>query len=166
MGKAFNSRGGLNFPLTGKVAVPKRLVHRKRGKILIHEAYCPEGHSLTTDVRVDDEKGLHFIYTDKGGAHEAEIVISAFVGNARKKILAGKPFAKDEIVKVLCPVCRQELPVLFDCECGAPIYLFYIDKRLDHRYGQSFCSRIGCVRSSQLRFSQDALSEFAYTYGF
>jgi hypothetical protein len=166
MGKIFDAKGKLNIPLEETISIPESKIKKRAGEIVVNEAYCPKGHSLMSEVEVDNEPGLHFIYTDKAGKKETDIVISSVVRKCRKKILKGKAFEKGEIVKILCPICRTELDVMFDCECGAPIYLFYLDKQRNNNYGQSFCSRIGCVKASQLRFSQDMLQEFMIKYAF
>jgi Zn finger protein HypA/HybF involved in hydrogenase expression len=166
MGEMFNAKGKLNIPLEGTISIPKSKIQKKAGELVVNEAYCPKGHSLMSEVKIDNESGIHFIYTNKTGKRETDIVISPVVRKCRKKILKGEGFSKNEIVKILCPRCRTELDVLFDCECGAPIYLFYINKQRNYYYGQSFCSRIGCVKASQLRFSQDMLQEFIIKHVF
>ncbi|MFC1808712.1 hypothetical protein ACFL3D_01135 [Candidatus Omnitrophota bacterium] len=166
MYKRFDKLGKLIFPVKGSVSLPKSTVSKKEGMLVVKEAYCANGHSLITDVKIDDHKGIRFIYTNQKGTKETELVISPVVKKCRKKILRGEKFEHGEIVKILCPHCRTELPVLFNCECGASVYLFYIDKTLDHNYGQSLCARIGCVKASQLRFSGDALKQFTDQYGF
>ena len=166
MDSIFNEKGKLIFPIKGKKNILKNKIEQKGKALVVNEAYCPKGHSLMSNVRIQDEKGIQFIYTDKKRKKETDIVISPVVRKCEKKILKGEPFKKGEMVKILCPECRTELPILFNCECGAPIYLFYIDKQLDHHFGQSFCSRIGCVKSSQLRFSKDVLRKFIQGYSF
>ncbi|MFC1570597.1 hypothetical protein ACFL4E_02315 [Candidatus Omnitrophota bacterium] len=166
MGKMFDEKGKLNIPVAGSIRIPKSKIHKKGDQLVINKAYCPKGHSLVSNVEVDGEPGLHFIYTNKAGTKETDIVISSVVKKCRKKILKGEAFKKNEIVKILCPTCRTELDVLFNCECGAPIYLFFLDKKRNYYYGQSFCSRIGCVKASQLRFSHEMLQEFISKHAF
>jgi hypothetical protein len=166
MGKIFDKKGKLNIPVAGSIGIPKSKIQKKGQKLVISKAFCPKGHTLISDVQVDGEPGLHFIYTNKAGTKETDIVISSAVKKCRKKVLKGESFNKNDIVKILCPTCRTELDVLFDCECGAPIYIFYLDKKHNYYYGQSFCSRIGCVKASQLRFSQDMLQEFMAKHAF
>jgi hypothetical protein len=139
MGKMFNEKGELLIPVKGEISLQSDKVTKKNGKIVVNEAYCSNGHSLMSDVMIDDGKSIHFLYTDQKGKKETDILISPVVRKCKKKILKGEPFRKGEIVKILCPKCRAELPVLFNCECGAPIYFFYIDKNLDNNFGQSFC---------------------------
>lgn len=166
MARHFTKRGRLKIPIFGGVQVPEGTLKKQGEDLIVREAYCSKGHDLMSDVRIDGEKGIRFLYASPDGSKEAEIVISPFLRKCKKKILSGEPFAKDEPVRILCPFCRIELPVLYDCECGAPIYLFYIDRSLNHHYGQSLCSRIGCVRSSQLRFSGDAMRDFLNEHSF
>jgi hypothetical protein len=164
--KMFDSKGKLNIPIEGTISIPKSKVQKKAGQLIVNEAYCPKGHNLISEVKIDNQPGIHFIYIDEKNTKETDIVISPIVRKCKKKILKGDGFQKDEIVKILCPICRTELDILFECECGAPIYLFYIDKQRNYYYGQSFCSRIGCVKASQLRFSQDMLQEFIKKHAF
>ncbi len=166
MDRIFNDKGELLFPIIHDADAIKNRIERKGDAIIVNSAFCAKGHSLMSDVMIDGEKGIHFIYTDESGRKETDIVISPVVRKCVKTILKGEPFKEGETVKILCPVCRTELPVLFNCECGAKIYLFFIDEKLDHDFGQSFCSRIGCVKSSQLRFSKGALADFMKTYSF
>jgi hypothetical protein len=166
MATKFNKKGQLNIPLSGKIILPKRKVAKKQSDLVVKEAYCPNGHNLLSDEKIDNQKSQHFIYASRRGNREAEILITSVLGKCSKKYLNGEPFRKGEIIRILCPTCRGELPILVNCECGAPIYLFYIDRRLDHNFGQSLCARIGCVKASQLRFSQDVLREFINNYGF
>jgi len=166
MSRIFDANGSLHIPVQGEVLLPKEKAIVEGGEVVLTEAYCPLGHNLMSDVEVDGHKGIHFIYTDAVGEKETDIVISAVVGKCKKAILKGEPFKKGETVTILCPECRTELPVLSNCECGARIYLFFIDKQLHHNYGQSFCSRVGCVKASQLRFSQDVLRDIVNEYGF
>ena len=166
MSKIFNEDGTLYIPIRGRIKLPSDKIIEAQGKVVITEAYCQNLHSLMSDVKINDQNGLKFVYTDQDRKKAAGIVISAVVGDRTKVNLDKTMFDKEEIVKVLCPTCRNELPVLFMCECDAPIYLIYLDKRTNPRHAQSFCSRIGCTKSSQLRFSQDALTEFKNRYSF
>ena len=164
MGEMFKKNGTLKIPLVEEIHIPREKVDETEGGLVLREAYCPEGHSLICDKQISGHNAIHFIYKEREGRRQAEIAISAVVGERQKIYLSGGQFEKGEMVNVFCPTCKVELPILFDCECGAPIYFFYIDKRLDSYYGQSFCSRIGCVQASRLRFSRDMLREFIQKY--
>ena len=166
MSKLFNKDGTLYIPVSGGLKLPKDKVIEAQGEAVIREAYCQNGHSLISEVNINEQNGLHFIYTDLERKKEAEIVISAVVGDRTKVNLDKTTFDKGEIVNVLCPTCRNELPILFMCDCDAPIYLIYLDRRTNPRHAQSFCSRIGCTKASRLRFSQEALTEFKSRYSF
>jgi hypothetical protein len=166
MSKVFNNKGGLIIPIKGSVNLPENNIKQGKENLIVKEAYCSNGHSLISATKIDNENGINFIYTDKDGKKETDIVISSVVGSCEKELLKGSSLNNNDLVKILCPSCRTELPILLDCECGAPIYLFYIDKQLKHNYGQSLCSRIGCSKSSQLRFSQDVIRSFMGDYCF
>ena len=166
MDRYFDDKGALIFPVVQDMHKFGKKAEKKGEDIVINDAFCPNGHSLISDELIQGEKGIHFIYASENGDKETDIVVSPVIRKRIKHILKGEHFTKGDIVKVLCPVCRTELPVLLTCECGAPIYIFYLDDSLKHEYAQSFCSRIGCVKSSRLRFSKDALSEFISDYSF
>jgi len=159
MGQMFHHNGRLHIPLVGGLEAMSKTVKQQGSDLVVKEAYCPNGHSLMSKEKIEGEKGIQFIYTDDSGERETEIVISPVVHKCKKTILKGEPFKEGEKVKILCPTCREELKILVNCDCGAPIYLFYLDKELSHRYGHSFCSRIGCVKASQLRYSDEVLRE-------
>ena len=166
MGDMFKKNGTLNIPISEHIPVPRHKIDNKGGKLLIFEAYCCVGHSLISGVKIDGYQGIHFIHTDQSGERESEIVVSSFVGDSTRVVLSGEPFKEGEAVRILCPVCRRELPILFDCECGADIYLFFINKDLKSTYGLSFCSRIGCMQASRMRFSCDMIKEYMGKYCF
>jgi len=166
MGNIYKKDGRLNFPIFEELHLPQGKVDEKEGRIILHEAYCPQGHNLISSIKIDDYNGIQFIYTDQDQKREAEVIISPFVGACTKVILKGEHFRDGEIVKIFCPQCRTELPTLSICECEAPIYLFFLDSTLKSTYGQSFCSRIGCSKSSRLRFSRDVVDEFMQKYCF
>ncbi|MCP4115076.1 MAG: hypothetical protein GY737_06630 [Desulfobacteraceae bacterium] len=142
------------------VAEDEDAVVHKEEKAVVTEAYCPNGHSLISDIKIDHHKGIHLICEERETNREAEVVVTATVGQTHKIILKGEPFEEGQVVNVSCPTCREKLPILFDCECGAPIYMFFLDKNKNYNYGQSFCSRMGCVKSSRLQLSEDMLREF------
>ena len=166
MRKVFNKNGTLHIPISESLKLPRDKVIEAQGEVVVTEAYCQNQHSLISDVKINEQNGLNFIYTNQEKNKEAEIVISAVVGDRTKVSLDKTKFDKEEVVKILCPTCRNELPVLFMCECDAPIYLIYLDKSTNPRHAQSFCSRIGCKKASRLRFSQEALTEFKDRYSF
>ena len=121
MGKIFNEDGTLYIPISGKLKLPTEKVIESHGQAVVTEAYCQNGHSLIGDVKINEQSGLNFLYTDQEGKKEAKIVISPVVGDRTKVNLDKNMFEKDEVVKVLCPHCRNELPVLFICECEANV---------------------------------------------
>jgi hypothetical protein len=135
------------------------VIEQKESSVVI-AGYCSNGHSLISDVKIDQRPGIGLIYKSLDQKKEAEIVISATVGETHRVLLKGEPFEKGERVCIYCPTCREELPILFDCKCGAPIYMFFLDQDLDYNRGQAFCSRVDCAESSRSLMSKQALEEF------
>jgi len=162
MSEMFDANGRLHIPVNekGKVRFPKSKLEVSDEKYIIKEAFCPNGHSLISDTRINGFGGIHLIFTDLNDLKEVEIIISPVIGERKVMVQKGDVFKDGEIIKALCPICRTELEILFDCECGAHVYVFYLDSLLDHNYGQSFCSRIGCSKSSRLRYSEEALHDY------
>ena len=166
MNNIYTKTGKLRIPVKVKGKLPDEKGDDKNVRIILHEAYCHNGHNLMCDVQINDRDSINLIYTDLNGQNEAEIAISAIVGDCSKKIIRGKPFKKGQKIRILCPFCRSELPVLLNCECGAPLYIFYTNKNLKSNYAESFCARIGCAEASKLRFSQDILRDYINEYSF
>ena len=90
----FDKKGKLIIPEKGEIQLPKDKVKRKKGEIVVNEAYCPKGHSLISDVKIDNEKALHFIYINKKNSKETDILLSPVVRKCRKKIIKGDAFKK------------------------------------------------------------------------
>jgi hypothetical protein len=162
MGEMFDTDGRLHIPVNvkGEVRLPKTKVDVDNERYIIKEAYCPHGHSLISDTRINGYGGIHLVFTDLKDCKEVDIIISPVIGERKVIVQKGDVFKDGEIIKALCPTCRAEMEILFDCECGAHVYVFYLDRQLDHNFGQSFCSRIGCTKSSRLRYSREALQDF------
>ena len=160
MNRKYDSNGKLRIPIVGKIAIPEDKVATKSGNVIVDKAYCPNGHDIMSGTKVNGHKGINFIYSALDGSREVNLVLSSVVGKTDKVILSGEPFSDGEIIKILCPTCHVELDVLVTCECGAPVYIFYLDKQRRHQYGQSFCSRIECSKSSRFKFSQEVLADF------
>ncbi len=156
MGTMFKKDGTLNFPDMEEQVRHQAI--RKNHKSVVKSAFCPQGHDLMSSVKIDEHKGIHFIYQEQKTGREADIVITAVVGDCTKVYLNGEPFAKDEIVNVLCPTCREALPNHGLCECGIHDYLFFLDRKLSMDCAQTFCARIGCVSGSKLHLSRDDAS--------
>jgi hypothetical protein len=160
------------FDDSGRLIIPDIDRHLHRWSVatagdqqIVTQAYCPSGHSLISDQHIDGHPALHFLYQSQDATRHAHVLISPIVGCRIKTFLSGDAFEPGEIVRVLCPICRIEMPILSQCSCGAPIHLFYMDRQFDHRVGQSFCARIGCIAASQLRCCDDLLRELENEFG-
>ncbi len=126
----------------------------------VRKGYCPKGHSLMSNIKINELNGIHLLVTDLSGERKCNLILSPFARTGDYVILSGTPFSKNEIVKVFCPKCETELDVLFNCKCGAPIYIIYADKHLDRNHGWSFCSREGCSKHDTLKPSKKTLLGF------
>ncbi|MBI9090207.1 MAG: hypothetical protein JEZ12_13405, partial [Desulfobacterium sp.] len=49
---------------------------KKNHKKFVIAAYCPKGHNLMSDVKIDDHRGIHFLYRGLKSNKEADIVIT------------------------------------------------------------------------------------------
>lgn len=166
MSKIYTKDGKIKFPVDIAVNLPENKYGMHKEKVVLYNAYCQNGHDMMSDVLIDGNKGINLIYRSKDTREETEIVISPVIGDNSKQYIKGNPFIQGEEVKVYCPECKIELPILLNCYCQAPIYIFYMDKQFQKSYAQSFCSRIGCSQSSKIRFSQDILQEFLVEHSF
>jgi predicted Zn-ribbon and HTH transcriptional regulator len=156
----FDSDGKLHIPILDKLKHSESKLETEGDHFIVKEAFCPKGHSLMSKIRINGRKGIKFFLTDTENKRETEIVVSPILGKHEIITLSGEVFQEDDIIKAYCPTCHSELEVLVDCECGAHIYVFYLDNHLDRNFGISFCSRVGCTKSSKLRFSEDTLMDY------
>jgi len=156
----FNAVERLHIPDSVKAFKPERL----EDNYLVRKGFCPKGHSLMSSIKINRFNGIHLLVTDLKGERKFDVILSPFAGTGDYVTLSGKPFLKNDIVKVFCPKCKTELDILFDCECGAHIYVIYGDKDLDWYYGWSFCSRVGCSKMNMLQFSKKTLQGFYKNY--
>ena len=160
MSHMFDSNGKLHIPILDKLKHSDSKLETEKGRFIVKEAFCPKGHSLMSKIRINGRRGIKLFLTDTENRRETEIVISPILEDHEIITLNGEIFKKGEITKVYCSVCHTELEILVDCECGAHMYVFYLDDHLDRNFGISFCSRVGCTKSSKLRFSEDALMDY------
>ncbi|HJO91866.1 MAG TPA: hypothetical protein QF753_00565 [Victivallales bacterium] len=164
MGDMFDSGGKLNIPEDAAGSIPSVKIDNITKEHIIKRAYCPKGHSLISNIKIEGEKGIHLLLSDKNAINETYIVLSPVIGINDSIILIGKPFNNGEIIKASCPICRTELDILHNCPCDAPIYIMYLDKCFDKNFAQTFCSRVGCCKSSALTLSEEAMSSFYEKY--
>ena len=160
MSHMFDSDGKLHIPILDKLKHSDSKLGAEGENFIVKEAFCPKGHSLMSKIRINGRKGIKLFLTDTENKRETEIVISPILEDHEIITLNGEVFKKGEIAKVYCSVCHTELEVLVECECGAHMYVFYLDDHLDRNFGISFCSRVGCTKSSKLRFSEDTLLDY------
>ena len=160
MGKMFDDNGRLHIPILEKLNQTESKLEVNNSRFIIKKAFCPKGHNLICDTIIDEQKGIKLYFTDINGKRGTEIVLSPIIADNKTITLSGEKLKPGEITKAHCPVCHTELEILHDCECGGFVYVFYLDKSLDRNFGISFCSRIGCIKSSRLRFSKDAIMEY------
>ncbi|MCP4179831.1 MAG: hypothetical protein GY756_18885 [bacterium] len=160
MGEMFDSEGKLNIPEDAANSIPSLKINNKTKEHIITKAYCPNGHSLISNIKIAGEKGIHLLLSDKNSTRETYIVLSPIIGINESVILIGKPFHNEDIIKASCPICKTELDILYNCSCNAPIYIIYLDKCFDKNFAQAFCSRIGCCKASALTLSEEAMSDY------
>ena len=160
MSSMFDTDGKLRIPILDKLKDSGSKLETNGKNFIIKEAYCPKGHSLMSKIQVDGRHGIQFFVTDQNKKKKTEIVLSPVIGEHKIINLSDEVFKDGEIVKLHCPTCHTELEVLVNCECGEPMYVFYLDNHLDRNFGVSLCARIGCTKSSRLRFSKEALMEY------
>ena len=164
MNNMFNLDGRLHIPNRAKIYIPYFKFKSLEDNYVVEKAYCSKNHSLLSNIRINGSNGIHLLTSDLSGKKQCNVVISAFAGTGDYVVLSGEPFHENDIVKVFCPKCKTELDILFDCECGAHIYVIYGDKDLDWYYGWSFCSRVGCSKMNMLQFSKKTLQGFYKNY--
>ena len=81
------------------------------------------------------------------GTTEGEVILSPFHGDHTRR--SKLDYEAGTRLKVSCPVCRAQLPVLSACTCsfGGSLVMLYLTSMLDDGNVVAICNTWGCHRS-------------------
>ena len=110
--------------------------------IVINHCYCPNGHDLVTSrARFGEHNGIII------GVGEPEkmgyIALSPFYGD-KSMVSFDYDLVDGELLSLLCPVCKTQLPSYAVCECGGVLTVMFTKPEVDYRNLEGVCNRVGC----------------------
>lgn len=111
----------------------------------VQECYCPQGHSLLTDLAsFDGYPGITVKL--KTPTQEGLLALSPLLGDKARTFFNFER-RPGEIVELCCPSCSVALPVYNVCSCGADLVAMFLTTSLDFSNCIGICQRIGCLHS-------------------
>jgi hypothetical protein len=122
---------------------------RKQGDtIWIPELFCHNGHSLMVyGVRFDGLPAVHIQVEvgGEGGPNE-DFYLSPILDDSRKE---GPELPEGTQLKLVCPVCHEELKKLVPCTCRVAAYrrAIYLSPDPDELGAVGICEVYGCPQS-------------------
>jgi hypothetical protein len=129
--------------------------------IIVTQAFCPNGHNLVGKGKhtFDGYPGICLNVTD--GEKEGILEISPFHGDESK---LGIDFEKGKTIKITCPECGCEFPVLEKCSRGeGSLRKIYLSPKLTDAHMIALCDKWGCYMSSVID-DNELFSEFESTW--
>ncbi len=121
------------------------VIKDEQGRIVLTQAFCPEGHSLITDeAQFDGYNGIKVLGLYDG--KEYTIILSPIMHDKRKQC---PEFPDGAIVDLVCPVCKKPLPRIAPCGCqlGSFYRQVYLTPHGDKGSSIGICDAYGCPRS-------------------
>lgn len=125
--------------------------------IIVTQAYCPNGHNLVdiSDHEFDGYKGISLKVASS--KKEGILHVSPFHGDHSKH---GVCFESGEKVRISCPVCDAEFPVLGRCNCQqGDLRIVYLTPNRNESHMIAVCDQWGCYLSRVID-DNDLFSEF------
>ena len=123
-------------------------IRRDGERVWIPEAFCHNGHSLMAyGVRFDGLPGIH-VRVEVGGAGGPveDYYLSPIINDPRKE---GKDLPEGTLLRLCCPVCKEEFKQLVPCSCRVGAYrrAIYISPDPEELGAVGICEIYGCPQS-------------------
>ena len=156
----YDARGRLGFPEPASLGWlgRRRGAHPGPRSLCLTELYCRGGHPLISrgNPRFDGRPGIALLCE---GRRLAQVVYLSPFRNDRRKVFH-HDFEPGEVLRVRCPVCREELPSLapHDCTPGAAYVVLFLRGDADMRHVAAVCNAWGCP-ASLLRSGDEIVAE-------
>lgn len=149
MGYRFDERGFLVIPDPRELRIGKKFKERLMQRVIVaRNAYCPNGHDLIWEyANFNGFPGVRLTVERSDGA-KGEVVLSPIFGD-HTRLSLGITLKDGEKLKIFCPVCSVEIPVLTKCEnCeNGEIRVLSLDREFNMANGIAFCDVVGCPSS-------------------
>jgi len=114
--------------------------------VVVTQAFCPRGHNLVGagPTAFEGYPGIAIWVGD--GRIQGLVELSPVHGDGTK---VGPDFQPGTRLRLECPVCRAELPLLARCTCQADgtLHKLYLTPDRDEAYVIGLCDVWGCTRS-------------------
>lgn len=134
--KLFDKHGILIIP------VPEKKSTAVREIILVKSCYCQHGHNLvSSQAKFGEHQG---IVLGIGRRKKKSLIALSPVYGDKSRISLGEPLKEGEILQLLCPECKAELPSYARCECGGDLIVMFTHPEVDYRNCVGVCNRVGC----------------------
>ncbi|MCD6417859.1 hypothetical protein J7M00_03645 [bacterium] len=149
MANRFDERGFLVIPDPRELRRERREKKEAENKVIVvKSAYCPNGHDLMWDYASFCGYAGIRIGAEKPNGEKGEIVLSPIFGD-HSRISLGIKLIDGEKLKLFCPECGAEIPVLTKCEnCEqGEIRVLSLARNFDIANGIAFCDVVGCPSS-------------------
>jgi hypothetical protein len=126
--------------------------------VVVTQAFCPNGHNLVGAGPTAFEGYPAIAIWVSDGKSQGMVELSPVHGDGSK---VGPDFPQGTKLKLECPVCRAELPLLARCSCQADGTLrkLYLSEKRDEAYLVGICDVWGCARSRVID-ANEILSEW------
>lgn len=131
-----------------------RLSHKKLSKEnvpdldhfqVVTEAYCPNGHSLISDLATfRGFSGITVALKDEQQA--GQLSLSPIIGDLSRTFFNFRR-VKGEIIEICCSICDEGFPDYDQCVCGAHLVAMFTRPKKDFANCIGICPRIGCLHS-------------------
>lgn len=112
---------------------------------VVSECYCPQGHSLISDLgKFDGFEGITL--TLRNDSQRGQLALSPIIGDLSRTFF---DFERKEgdIIDICCPTCDDPLPLYDQCSCGAYLVALFTAPKQDFANAIGICQRIGCLHS-------------------
>jgi len=144
MGKLFDSDGYMVIPQK------KEKIQKKSNKCLVvKQCFCPNGHNMIWDnAKFDGHSGIRIIIETPDNKR-GELLLSPIYGDSTK-VTIGTTLKDGIKVRMRCPICEVELPVLKPCDyCDTGEFIaISLKNPFDYRDAIGICNIVGCHNST------------------
>ncbi len=126
--------------------------------VVVTQAFCPRGHNLVGagPTAFEGYPGIAIWVSD--GKTQGLVELSPVHGDRTK---VGPDFPPGTRLRLECPVCRAELPILAHCSCqpDGTLRKLYLTEKRDDAHLVGLCDVWGCTRSRVID-ADEILSEW------
>jgi hypothetical protein len=138
--KLFDKNGLMYIPVAGDY----KFTHLKE-VVLVKECFCSNGHNLISkQARFGDYDGI--VLDVEQDNQLGKLALSPIFGD-KSRVSFNIVLKDNQLVKLLCPKCKSQLPVYGACDCGADLVVMFTGKLNDFNNCVGICNRVGCKHS-------------------